>query len=343
MYQHADGFVHADPSGGKWYDAAQGNGPPAIIANAESHSGYEVESVASFSAGWWWVLKSNQQVIIQGARRKISDSVITDAGLVFSVYDGATLQCELRQNINGALYLTRNGTAITPATGAALSANGVLNVQNFYFIEWKVTIADIGAWEVRVDGNTVITGTGDTKNTANAYGSRVLYDGAGQACRWRDCYLLDGSGGIDDNFWGDIQIVRGRPNGNGYLNNGVGVGSATQWQNIDEIPVNTADYNQMTAAGEIESYTTDLAVSPTKTVKGVIVDVDANKTVAGPGLMELGLRSAGVNGFETPGHSLTTTSARRHSYFRLDPATGALWVPGAANSAQILIRLTDQP
>ena len=69
--------------------------------------------------------------------------------------------------------------------------------------EFKATIGNSGSWEVRKDGHTVMSGTGDTQVTGNATADRVYIGGDSGSndsdIYIDDIYVLDGSGSAPTN------------------------------------------------------------------------------------------------------------------------------------------------
>jgi len=139
---------------------------------------------------------------------------------VVELFDSATTQCDLRVNGDGTLSVTRNGTVLTGGTSSfAISAGA------YYFIEWKVTIADsiaANSCKVRVNGVDWITVAAgqDTKNTANAtanvvnFGTMNSFSGV-PATDFADFYLCDQSGTTNNDFLGDIRVDTLYPNADG--------------------------------------------------------------------------------------------------------------------------------
>ena len=86
-------------------------------------------------------------------------------------------------------------------------------------LELKATIADSGGLvELRLDGASVLTFTGDTRNAGTAeiamirFSNHHISSGNRHTLRLDDVYFCDTSGGRNDNFLGDVRVVTLRPN-----------------------------------------------------------------------------------------------------------------------------------
>src|SRR3990172_12065978 len=86
---------------------------------------------------------------------------------IIALWDGGTLQVDLRLDVSGHFFFTRNGTLM-----GARSTNAIIE-DVYHHLEFQVTINNAtGSIELRVDGTATgwiqTTGGLDTQNTANA-------------------------------------------------------------------------------------------------------------------------------------------------------------------------------
>jgi hypothetical protein len=114
--------------------------------------------------------------------------------------------------------------------------------------------------------------------------------------------------------------------------------SGSNWQTVDEKPVNTTDRNASTGTDQIDTYT-----FPTRSVSGTPITAGASMAV---GVVTAGVnpqfkavcRISGVN-YE---HSLTFTAPDTPKFFGAywsnNPATGIPWTDSEINSAQFGIK-----
>jgi hypothetical protein len=187
---------------------------------------------------------------------------------------------ELRIGSSGLLRISR------ATDNTLVTAPDVLTASVWYHIECKVVrSATVGTASLRINGVEVASGTG--LNTGTTVGSqfnmRHMTGGAGQPT-WDidDLYLLDGSGGVNDDVLGDCKIETGWP---------TGAGNSTQWapsagsnyQNVDDSTSIDGDttYNDEDTPGDKDTFAmTDLSTTG-GTVYAVQVMSVARKTDAG--------------------------------------------------------------
>jgi hypothetical protein len=146
--------------------------------------------------------------LIAGMR---SYSALASNKLLINFSDGlGNTQCELRMNLAGQLYFTRNNTVISTTSTYALPAN------SWVYIEFKALFsnAGTGTCEARVNGGVVLTATGLT-NAQNTSGGSMAYYTVQPGGYLRDLYALDTATAVNQTYLGDVNIVALYPNGAG--------------------------------------------------------------------------------------------------------------------------------
>ena len=200
---------------------------------------------------------ANQATIICGAAYAVA-GVPTSIARILSLWDSATQQVGLYLNQDLTLEVLRGGSTSVTNGKSTLT----LAVNRWYFIEWKVTIADsIGASScvVKVDGQTWITvATGqDVKNTSNAYATEIRLGGssASPVSYWDDFYLCDSSGSTNNDFLGDIRVDVLAPNGEGSNSGWTCSTGSTHYALVDETtPNDDTDYLSTSSAAARDSH-----------------------------------------------------------------------------------------
>ncbi|MBA3588311.1 hypothetical protein [Methylibium sp.] len=258
--------------------------------------------------------------------------------------DAGTAQCELRQNLDGTLSVTRNGTALTNGTSVL-----ALSTSTFYYIEWKVTIADsiaANSCKVRVNGADVITvATGqDLKNTANASANafaigRVAVTASGSST-FDDIYICDGTGSTNNDFLGDVRIDTLYPNADGAFSQFTPSTGTSHFALVDEATPNTTDHNDGATIGHRDSYAFgNLDALTSQTVYGVQVNAAIMKDDAGAKSASTFARSGSTN---TDGASAALGTAQVYvsQVYEFDPNTAAAWTEATVNAAEFGVRVT---
>jgi hypothetical protein len=131
--------------------------------------------------------------IIGGVRFRAT--LATAVGIQF--LDGASNQCGIGIATTGTISL-RNG-AYSSGTILGSSASPI-SANTTHYLEWDITFANSAAYNVYLDGVSIISGTGDTTATANNTISGVsLQSGVGAGVvTFDDFYLFDTSGSINN-------------------------------------------------------------------------------------------------------------------------------------------------
>lgn len=203
-------------------------------------------------------------------------------GALCELHDTGTRQCELFWQ-NNRLHVKRQGTTVA-------SGSTVLSDNTWYHIQFKVTIGNSAAFEVKLNDITEISGTGDTQSTANAFANRVLIGGSAGAFTmngfYDDLYICDGSGGVNDDFLGDCRVEALFPNGNGNSSqfDGSDGNSTDNYLLVDETtagPDGDTTYVTSTDVGDKDTYAFTNMTSLTGVVFGVQTTPYARKTDAG--------------------------------------------------------------
>lgn len=253
-----------------------------------------------------------------------------------ALLDSGTLQCELRFTSTGQLKVTRNGTAVTDGT-----STNTIAVDTFYYIEWKVTIADSIAASsciVKVNGATWLTvATGqDLKNTANTTANSFRFGGSNVAGTYTfdDFYLCNQSGSTNNNFLGDCRIDTLYPTSDGNYSQFTPSTGTTHYTLVDETTPNTSDYNESSTLNHIDSYGMgNLPTSPS-TIYGVQVCDAALKDDAGARGLSPFIRSSTTDSVGTE-LALSTGQLYATAIWETDPATSAAWTASGVNAAEV--------
>lgn len=161
----------------------------------------------------------------------------------------ASLAVEL--TINGSFFieakLGRDGTIL--ATGAT-----AVTVNSWHFVECRFKIADAGGViEVKLDGVTQFTFSGDTRYDAAANGDKftsIVLGETTNTCYYDDVWVNDTTGTRNIGYSGDVRIKAYIPNAAGDVTgmSRGGTDSGSNYGQVDERPPNdVTDY--VTAAG----------------------------------------------------------------------------------------------
>jgi hypothetical protein len=258
-------------------------------------------------------------------------SLTTSVSIVsFAADAGVTQHHILQTAASGALRAQRSASVL------ATSAAGVIVLNTWCYVEVRGTLNDTtGAFEVRVNGVPVINFTGDTKNAGTSTNIDQVIVGGGTFTSpnfvYDDVYILNTSGSVNNTFLGDVRVRTVFPDGAGASTQFTPTGSGSNWQNVDETPYSTTDYNSSTTSGHRDTYTLG-AISAGDTVHGIQTNMVAKKGGGDPDMKTV-VRSGGTN-YSDATSTVTTTAATYSTVRESDPATTAAWTVSGVNGLE---------
>ena len=245
---------------------------------------------------------------------------------------GATLHLLLSRNAStGQLELYRNFTLI--ATGTLNLLVGV-----WYYIEFQATINDTtGTGIVRINGDTNpdINFTGDTRNGGTSTNIDAVAIWTSSTTYFDDFYVLNSTGSVNNTFLGDVRIHSLSPNGNGASSTLTGSdgNQVNNFQQVDELPYDTADYNGSPNTGDRDTYTmTDLpaGASSVLAVQNNIIAAKSDATLASAKSV---LRTGGTNYYGTT-QALASSYVDYYQIYETNPNTTIAWTISDVNGLE---------
>jgi len=309
--------------------------PDYSVLRAGRISGYSLECTAGWPDFRTPHLTTNVTLIVGFAYQCNGDH----NGVIFGLYDGATLGVNLHREYGGDLGIYRGSTLLAATSGLGLLTS------TWYWIEMKVLCnGTTGTYEVRVGGVTKLSGTGaNTKAGSNNYHNVVQVvkgPGAGM-CRFDDIYILDGSGAANNDFLGNRKVVALYPNGDigGYTDFTCSSGS-THYALVDENPINDdTDYVESGTSGHKDLWDYPSLSGTGSTVNGVEVNTMVKETDAQNMTLNTLIKSGAT---EDAGAGEVIGAANYKAMRRIaevDPDTGVAWTTSGVNAAQFGIKV----
>lgn len=267
---------------------------------------------------------------------------------LFGLYSdgGQTGHIYLRRiTLTNAIALYRGdantGNIGSPGTQIAISPVGVFD-GNWHYVEVYAAIHDTtGRVTVKIDGNTVIDFTGDTRNGGTSMNIDAIRFKTGTYSSWTpnspisidDLYICDGTGTTNSTFLGDVRVQTLLPNGAGSSTQFTPTGSSNNYANVSEVPYNSATYNASSNVGQRDTYALSDLVAGTTTVFGVQSVAHMQKSDAGTATAKIALKS-GAGVYYDPVQSLGSTSTAYMQVRETDPGTSATWTVGNVNALE---------
>lgn len=236
------------------------------------------------------------------------------------------------------LYVSLNSNAIVLYRGDGTligSYSSTFLVTTLYYIELSATIADSGGTcEVRYNGQTVITYTGDTKNggTNTTIDGVGIYPNGGLQIYVDDFYLCNDSGSAPhNNFLGDIRVQTIVPNAAGSSTQFT-PSSGANYTTVDELPYSASDYVTSATSGNRDTYALGDIVATT-TIYGVQNNVIAKKTDSSAVSLKPAFKSSSTVSYGTT--KVLSANAESIRDLRIqDPNTSAAWTDSGVNALE---------
>lgn len=276
------------------------------------------------------VLDTTQNTWIFGYAFKVPNATFVQNWNFLFFWDNTNYQLYLMMKTDGAVEIHRGDGTLLATTSASFTPNE----WQYFEIKYKISNT-VGTVEIRRNGVSVGTYSGDTQNTANAYATHMMFaGGGGNGMYVDDVYLCDGSG--SDTFRGDCKVECLFP---------ISAGALTQWtpsagsnyQNVDDpvasapAPDGDSTYNSSGTPGNLDTFVYGNLATVGKTVLGVQIDLTAQKVNAGTRHIETVIRQGGSNYLSSEiGVSQGYTTYMK--VYETNPHTGVAWTTTDINT-----------
>lgn len=289
----------------------------------------------STSGDSWRYVLASAQATIGMAFRFYTPNFNTNSDIrIAMIYDGSS---------STMAYLTVDSTGrirlYSGSTQLAITAGPVVTAGSWWHIEVKFTntaSAGTGAVEVRVEGLTVMTVSGQTfasNSLIYSIGQTGNNVGVTQFMYTKDLVCWDTTGSQNNNFLGSCLVNNLVPASDVALNWTPSTGT-TGYNLLRNIPPNDAQYIGAPypfPPGNYEcTFTTLPNTSLISSVKAVLTRARAIKSDGGDGQLQVSVKSSSStsNGNNRP---ITTSMTYWSDVFEIDPNTSLPWVPSSVN------------
>jgi len=238
---------------------------------------------------------------------------------------------------NGSLSLY-NGSGTLIAT----TTNPVMAPRSWFHYEFYIDL-NVGTYEARIEGVTVLSGTGLT-SLQNIYligmsSRQNLTSNTNAQNYMKDFVLWDSAGSNNNTFLGPVAVFLLKVNGDVSSGWTRSTGSS-DYALLDETTPDDADYITADDTPPAASIMTLEDLGPEIVgVRGLQMMARAKKSDGGDATLQLSMLS---NAAEDLGgtHAVTTGYKYWWDISELDPNTGSLWDPLAVNAAKIKVNRT---
>ena len=288
-------------------------------------------------------LPSDYNTIIVGFAFK---SIYMDSArylrILFS--DGATTQSYFSISNYGTTLLVRTyrGDNTLIASQTLTYTAGL-----WLYMEAGIKIGDAdGTYELRINGNTVMSGTGDTKNSTTTNINKIIlqtqsaYSGSYEILV-DDFYALDAQGDITNSFLGDCRIDY-KPAVEDIITELTPTSGVTNYDKVDDEAPNEEDYVYHTdwsqkdiyAHGDLETLGEIFAVQPIFCAKG-----ESGYTTKAKNLVRID-----ATDYAGSEHDIEIETWNYYSYiYPENPLTTEQWVKADVSGLHAGIQIQDNP
>lgn len=254
---------------------------------------------------------------------------------------GASQQLTIAADTNNRINVYRGGYGGT-LLGTTTFA---YDTSTWFYIELRVVIhSTAGVLKVRINGATTddISFTGNTRagGTSTNVDAITLCNG-NSTVFVTDWYICNTLGSVNNTWLGDTVVYSLAPNADGTLSGLTGSdgNQVANWQQVDEIPASTTDYNGSPTSNVEDTYNlTDLA-GTVRSVNGVAVNALMAKSDASAAAASIVARTGGTD-YTSGSRSLTTSYVEYTDLWEQNPATGQPWTPTEVNALQAGMKVT---
>jgi hypothetical protein len=328
------------------------------------------DTYSNYAERWTLLAGGTQVVSVQSVQSRTGGQSIrlaapsNDSGVARAITPSATVYVHLAVyrttsvNANNIIQLLGDGgvtqhTTLVVTTGNALAVNrgsaaggtviasstGVtVPLNTWVHLCLRATLGDSpnGVIQVWYNGTQVINASSlDTKNagTGTTYDTLGLMVGAGSNnVYYDDLVVCNSSGSVNNGFLGDVQVLPRVVNGAGDRTQLTPYGSATNYQNVDELPRDGVDYNGSATNGNADLYTMQ-DIGAGSTIHAVQQVTYAGKNEVGSKSIAHIVKSAGTE-YPQTAQSIGTAFQPYFNVYETDPATAAAWTVAGFNAGQ---------
>ena len=243
-------------------------------------------------------LNGNYDTIIVGAAVKINNlgqlSIEKDQTpyhwTIFSLLDGDEIQASLTITPSMRLSLTQGGGGSGDPENEIARSSFSLHAGVYYYLEMKLLVSNTaGSCEVRVDGISRLTASGDTQATDNqwingvrfGYGAFYPWTNQGRRIQFDDIYIANTNGGTYNDFVGDVRVEGIRPVGDQPTHQWTPSSGTVHFETIDDSTPDITNYVTSDTTGDIDLFSVGNITTPSANILAISPNIYARKSNAG--------------------------------------------------------------
>jgi hypothetical protein len=293
-------------------------------------------------------LKANQTTVFVGMGYLEAGSTFGLQLLWLYDHNFSTIQLDVRYASGGFLTVTRNGTLLC-------TSSGVITTNTWNYLELGALISATVGWaELRLNGVLVASyyGSGGSRgasngNTQGAAAADVRYvrHGGGSGNNqstdrsFDDLYVCNASGGVNNDFLGNVVVYGTLPNAVGANSGFTRTGGSVSgnFTAVDENPIDgDTSYVASSVVSTTDTYKYAALPASANTILAVVAEPVARIDDAGGRTLTTRVRGSGGTEADYAG-SATNLPGSYNQFLHImetSPVTTVAWVPSDINSGE---------
>lgn len=283
-------------------------------------------------------LSSTYTTLISGLALYIGEFVIGLPHVVLTLSQGSARLVTFGVTSAGEIACWNSSSNIIGRTKPGLIAQAT-----WAYIEVKVVSGtSTGAIEIRVNGvsELILTNVNTSVSSFTSVGFAGISNTVimGSTSRIDDLYVIDTSGGVNNDFLGDCRVDAYMPTSEGATQSWTPTPAGVHYTTVDEIPINSSDYVESATSSAVELFGyTDLVNIPLN-IFGIQVNSAARKTDAGARYIN-GVARIGGTDYASANLAVSDTTTYLHNIWDRSPATSAAWTRTEINGTDFGVKL----
>jgi len=251
--------------------------------------------------------------------------------------DGAIIAFTDGTNTIG-LEVTTNGNITINVGGSILdTSSNTITTDTWHFLEWKFTVGANEAYLVKIDGDTWISGNGDTQDgSATYYNQFKLRNVTGYSTPdfwYDDLYIMDATGNTNNDLIGDSKIITIQPDGDDSCNFATLSTGTDHYALVDDDPFDgDSTYVEDGTTGNRDVFTYE-NTSDANSIYGISI-ITAGKRTDTDALNIRTFTSSGSTNATGANYALEASYASGLEILEEDPDTSSAWTASGVNSAK---------
>jgi len=258
----------------------------------------------------------------------------TNDDAFFAVYFGLfdVLYFRMAPGTDHKIHIYKNASLLGNSDAAK-----TLEPDTWYFLEFKVIANSVSGYiEIKRDGETIFTYTGDTNDDADPT-TVFMFIGMTSGNWVEDLYILDSAGSTNNDFLGDCRVECLFPSANGTTNEWT-PSTGSNYANVDDtVPDDDSTYNKSLSSNQIDLYAFGNLSESNGTVYGVQSLIYAKKSNSDAHTNAIVVRTSSTN-YVGDTNTLTTSYDYYSQVFETDPNDSSQWTIAKVNAAEFGVK-----